>query len=122
MTLTLFATVVVFWLAHVWSQLIGDRLEGAVPGWRRVRAVALSEWPVVEAGFVPDVLLALAWVGVYSRDSGAKLAMAAAVLQLAGWGFLAGWRSEHRLVPAMLAGAVDCTFGLALVALEIAIH
>ncbi len=122
MTLTLLTTTFVFWLAHVWSELMGVRLAGAIPRWRDVRRVAVSEWPVVEAGFVPDVVLALAWAGVYSRDTGAELALIAAVLQLAAWGFAAGWRTQHRLVPAIVTGAVDCAFGLAIVQLEVAIH
>jgi hypothetical protein len=122
MTLTLLTTTLVFWLAHVWSEVMGVRLAGTVPQWSDVRRVAVSEWPVVEAGFVPDALLALAWAGVYSRDTGAEFAMIAAVLQLAAWGFAAGWRTQHRLAPAIVTGAVDCAFGLAIVGLEVAIH
>ena len=122
MTLTLLTTTVVFWLAHVWSQVMGVRLGGTIPRWTDVRHIALSEWPVVEAGFVPDALLALAWAGVYSRDSGAELALITAVLQLAGWGFAAGWRTQHRLAPAIVTGLVDCAFGIAIVGLEVAIH
>jgi len=122
MTLTLVTTTVVFWLAHVWSEVMGERLAGTVPHSSDIRRVAVSEWPVVEAGFLPDALLALAWAGVYSRDIGAELAMIAAVLQLAAWGFAAGWRTQGRLVPAIVTGAVDCAFGLAIVGLEIAIH
>ena len=80
----------------------------------------MSEWPVVEAGFVPDALLALAWAGVYSRDTGAELARGRAT----AWrgGFAAGWRTQHRPVPAIVTGAVDCAFGLAIVGLEVVIH
>jgi len=122
MTLTLLTTTLVFWLAHVWSEVMGVRLAGTLPNWSDVRRLAVSEWPVVEAGFVPDALLALAWAGVYSRDTGAELALIAAVLQLAAWGFAAGWRTQHRLAPAIFTGAVDCAFGLAIVGLEVAIH
>jgi hypothetical protein len=121
-TLTLVATTLVFWVAHVWSEVMGVRLAGTVPRWSQIRHVAVSEWPLVEAGFVPDALLALAWAGVYSRDTGAELAMTAAVLQLAAWGFAAGWRTQRRLVPAVVTGVVDCAFGLAIVGLEVAIH
>jgi hypothetical protein len=82
----------------------------------------VTEWPVVEAGFVPNALLALAWAGVYSRDAGTEVAMIAALLQLAAWGFAAGWRTQHRLAPAIVTGIVDCVFGLAIVGLEVAIH
>ena len=122
MTLSVFTTTVVFWLAHVWSEVMGVRLAGTVPQWGHVWHVAVSEWPVVEAGLVPDALLALAWAGVYSRDTGAELALIAAILQLAAWGFAAGWRTQHRVVPAIVTGVVDCAFGLAIVGLEVAIH
>ena len=122
MTLTLLTTALVFWLAHVWSEVMGVRLAGTIPAWSHVRQIAASEWPVVEAGFVPDALLALAWAGVYSRDTGAELALIAAVLQLAAWGFAAGWRTQHRLAPAIVTGVVDCAFGIAIVGLEVAIH
>jgi hypothetical protein len=79
MTLTTLTTTFVFWLAHVWSEVMGVRLTGTVPRWSEVRSVAVSEWPLVEAGFVPDLLLALAWAGVYARDTGAELALIAAV-------------------------------------------
>src|SRR5205085_7441275 len=104
------------------SEVMGVRLAGTIPHWRQVRRVAVSEWPVVEAGFVPDLLLALAWAGVYSRDTGAELAMVAAVLQLAAWGFAAGWRTQQRLGPAIVTGVVDCIFGLAIVGLEVTVH
>jgi hypothetical protein len=122
MTLTLLTTTLVFWLAHVWSDVMGVRLAGTVPRWNDVRRIAVSKWPVVEAGLVPDALLTLAWFGVCSRDSGAELAMLAAVLQLAGWGFAAGWRTQRRVAPAIVTGVVDCAFGLAIVGLEVAIH
>jgi hypothetical protein len=121
-TLTLLTTTLVFWLAHVWSEVMGVRLAGTVPLWSQVRHIAVSEWPVVEAGFVPDALLALAWAGVYSRDTGIVLALITAVLQLAAWGFAAGWRTQHRLAPAIVTGVVDCAFGIAIVGLEVAIH
>jgi hypothetical protein len=122
MTLTLLTTTLVFWLAHVWSEVMGVRLAGTIPHWSDVRRISVSEWPVVEAGFVPDALLALGWAGVYSRDAGAEFAMIAAVLQLAAWGFAAGWRTQHRLAPAIVTGVVDCAFGIAIVGLEVAIH
>jgi hypothetical protein len=121
-TLTLLATTIVFWLAHVWSEVMGIRLAGTIPGWTDIRRFAISEWPIIEAGFVPDALLGLAWAGLYSQDTGAELGMIAAVLQLGGWGFAAGWRTQRRLLPAIATGAVDCAFGLAIVGLEVAIH
>ena len=48
----------------------------------------------------PHLLLALAWIGVWLRETGAALALAAAIAQITGWGFVAGRRTgctwQHR--------------------------
>ena len=119
MTLTLFATTIVFWLAHVWSEALGERIAGDATTLRRLRGIAVAEWPLVEAGFVPAALLALSWIGVYSRETGAVLALAAAVLQLFGWGFLAAWRTEQRLAVGFLSAVVNGALGGAIVVLEV---
>lgn len=117
MTLSLLATMFVLWLAHLWSETVG-----APVGRARLRAVAAAEWPLVEAGLVPVALLALAWAGVWSRDTGALLAIAAGILQLAAWGLAAGLRSHERLAAAAVRGLVDAVLGLAIVGLEVGIH
>jgi hypothetical protein len=119
MTLTLAATTIVFWLAHVWSHAIGERVAGGAVTPRRLRSLAAGQWPLVEAGLVPAALLALAWAGVYSRDTGAELALAAALLQLFGWGFLAAWRPGQPLGVALLSALVTGALGAAIVALEV---
>src|SRR5581483_7109569 len=45
LTLTLLSTTIVFWLAHVWSEAVGDRLGGGVPSWAHLRGLAVAEWP-----------------------------------------------------------------------------
>jgi hypothetical protein len=119
MTLTLLATTIVFWLAHVWSDALGERVAGAAVTLRRLRGIAMARWPLVEAGLVPAALLALSWIGVYSRDAGAVLALAAAVLQLFGWGFLAAWRTRQELAFGLLSAVVNGALGSAIVVLEV---
>ena len=123
MTLSVSASIVILWVAHVWSDIVGERIdEGKLFRGQRVRAIAIDEWPVVEAGAGPAVLLALAWAGLYARHTGAVLALALAVVQLVAWGMLAGHRTESRWSRALLVGAIDGVLGLAIVALEILIH
>jgi hypothetical protein len=123
MTLSLSASIVIFWLAHAWAETVGERVsEGSRFERSRIREIAAAEWPLVEAGFVPAALLAAAWAGWVSRDTGATLALAAAILQLVAWGAVAGHRSESSWLRALLVGAVDGLLGLAIVGLEIAIH
>jgi hypothetical protein len=123
MTLSLVGTILVFWIAHAWSEVIGERVaEGPLFDPSSIRRIAASEWPLVESGLLPAVLLALAWAGLYSRDSGAVLALGGAVLQLVGWGMLAAHRSRASWLAALLIGAFDGLLGLAIVGIEIAVH
>jgi hypothetical protein len=119
MTLSAFGSMVIFWLAHAWSEVVGERV--AAGGTFRARqslVIARREWPLVEAAVLPTALLALAWAGVWSRETGASLALAAAILQITGWGFLAGRRAgANPLVASVLAG-VEGLLGVALLALE----
>jgi predicted small integral membrane protein len=121
MTVSPLATSVVLWVAHAWSEAVGERVAGRERRRDFVR-YATAEWPLVQAGFLPAGFLALAWIGVLSRDTGAKLALAAAFAQLAAWGVVAGRRSHARWSLALAAGAVDLALGGVIVTLEIAIH
>ena len=72
---------------------------------RVIPDIARREWPLVEAAVVPTVLLALAWAGVWSRETGAALALGSAILQITGWGFVAGLRSGGSPLSAVALGA-----------------
>jgi hypothetical protein len=123
MTLSLLGSMLVFWLAHAWSAVVAERVAaGRLFELSRIREIARAEWPLVEAALVPAALLALGWAGWISRDTGGRLALAAAVLQLVGWGALAGHRTEERWLRALLVGVVDGLLGLAIVGLELALH
>ena len=120
--LALLSTMGVFWLAHLWSGIVGERIHlGTAFGARHVVEIARSEWPLVEAGFLPAAVLMLGWAGLFGRDTASTLTIAVCDLQLLGWGFLAGRRAFDRWWAAALAGAADGVLGIALVLLEIAV-
>ena len=123
MTLTVAVSMVVFWLAHAWSETVGERVaEGHRFDRSRIRDIARAEWPLVEAALLPTLLLALAWAGVWTAHTGIVLALIASVVQLIGWGFAAGYRTAHDWHAALLAGIGDGVLGVAIVALELSIH
>jgi hypothetical protein len=123
MTLSLVASIVIFWLAHAWSEVIGERVAvGRLFDPARIRALAAHEWPLVESGMLPALALALAWVGLYSRDIGVTLALVVCILHLVGWGVLAGHRTQPSWPAALVVGAIDGALGLGIVAIEISIH
>lgn len=123
LTITLVGTMVVFWLAHVWSSIVAERLRGASRlSVGQVRELATEEWPMLEVAFVPVVALVVGWLGFVSDDRAVNVALGLAVIQLAAWGFAVGRQIYGRALPAILFGIVDGLLGLAIVALEIAVH
>jgi hypothetical protein len=119
MTVSLLASMMTFWLSHVWSEVVGEHVvQGSRFQARHVLRIARSEWPLVEAAVVPTLFLALAWAGVWSRDTGATLAFVSAIAQITGWGFVAGLRSDGTLRSAILLGAVQGLLGMSLLALK----
>ncbi len=123
MTLTAFGSMVVFWLAHWWSEVVGAQISaGDAFRTRDALAVAGQEWPLVEAALLPTLLLALSWAGVWSRETGAALAMIAAIAAIVGWGFVAGRRAGGTVLRAGLFAAVEGALGVGLLLLERLIH
>jgi hypothetical protein len=118
-----FGSALVFWLAHWWAEAIGEQIAaGEAFRHRDVLVVARREWPLVEAAVVPTLLLALAWAGVWSRDTGAELALAAAVLQIIGWALVAGRRAGWTWLRTGIFAAGQGTLGVVLLLLERVVH
>jgi hypothetical protein len=123
MTLSLAGTMLVFWLAHVWSEAIADRMQDPRPySWRRLRAVAAWHWPMIQAAFGPLLALLLADLGAVSLATGVTLALAISVAQLIGWGIAIGRRTFDSWPAALLSGAVDGLLGVGLIALKTLVH
>jgi len=120
--LSLAATMAVFWLAHAWSAVLGERIHAGHPlGYRRVLVIARAEWPLVEAAFAPTVILGLGWAGLLSTKTSENLALAACLIQLLAWGFAVGREAYHAWWAAVLAGLGNGLLGLGLVWLEITV-
>jgi hypothetical protein len=118
-----FVSMLVFWLAHVWSEVVGEHVSAGTRFHARViPVIARREWPLVEAAAVPTALLALAWAGVWSRETGAALALGSAILQITGWGVVAGFRSGASPLSAVILGVGQGILGVLLLVLESLIH
>ncbi|MCW2950961.1 MAG: hypothetical protein JWQ48_131 [Conexibacter sp.] len=117
------ATVGVFWLAHVWAGMVGERIvAGRRFDWRRAGRIAYEEWPMVESAGPPLLALVLAWVGVYDLDTGTTLALVIGVAHLVGWGVVIGRRTYGSWGVSIATGLVDGVLGVGIILLETAIH
>jgi hypothetical protein len=123
MTASLLGSMLVFWAAHVWSDAVGERIRlGAGFRPRDVLVIARREWPLVEAAALPSILLTLASAGSWSRETGARLALAAALVQVLGWGLAAGRRAGGSRLTATVLAAGEGMLAVVLLAAERFVH
>jgi hypothetical protein len=117
------ATSVVFWLAHIYADVIARRMTGVAESvLRNVRDAAAHEWPLVEASLAPSVPLLLGAVGVFSRSTAVNLALAVGLVDLFIWGYMAGRASSETRVAAVVSALAAVLIGALMVVLKNLLH
>jgi hypothetical protein len=120
--LSVIGTMAVFWIAHVWSSLLGEQIHhGSRINFGQVKTIARAEWPLIEASLAPVVALLLGWIGVIDESKAEDLALAVCVLQLFAWGLYVGHRAYDSWYAVALSGLVNGLLGLLVVSLEISV-
>ena len=116
-------TLFVFWLAHVYSEALAERME-MDRGLRRDEIVrhARDEVPLIAAASPILLILLLGGVGVFSYGTAIDLSLTAGIGTLAAWEFEIGRRSGFGWGKTLLGVAIGCALGLVIVALKILIH
>jgi hypothetical protein len=117
------ATMVVFWLAHVYAEAMSRGLDaGRHLRWAEVRATAVHEWPLIQATLPTAVVLALGALGVFSTQTAVDLAIAVGVVGLFGWGLAIGRASRSSWAATLLGAVLSAGFGLVVVGLKAVVH
>ncbi|MFJ8622689.1 hypothetical protein ACIRD3_07560 [Kitasatospora sp. NPDC093550] len=117
--LLLVVTGIVFWIAHVYARVAGEREVGRRVGWRTVREVGRDEWPLVEASALPALaVLVSPWLGA---GENAWLALGVAVAQQVAWATLGARRAGAEPGQAAVEGLVNLCLGLVIVAAKVAV-
>ncbi|QKV90956.1 hypothetical protein HUT19_03715 [Streptomyces sp. NA02950] len=112
----LLITGLVFWAAHVYARLAGERLGEQPLNGREVRRVALHEWPIVQAAVPPAVAVAISPLLGLGLEGTAWFALAVAVAEQIGWASVAVRRAGASLRLTVVAGAGNLLLGLIIVA------
>jgi hypothetical protein len=117
------ATTIVFWIAHVYAEVLGNRLQGEhAASWANVRSAMHHEWPIVQAA-VPLVLaLVLGVVGILSTDAAVNVAIAVGIVELFLWGLAVGRRLGLSLSATIAAGIINGALGVAIAGLKVLVH
>ena len=121
--LVVLATQVVFWLAHVYSELVGDRVEsGRRPDRSDVAHLLREEWPLVAASFGPLVVVAVTDLAGLEDNTAVLSGLWAIVAVLASWALVAGRRGRMRGVELALYVVLGAALGVALILLKVVVH
>lgn len=116
------ATVLVFWLAHVYSDALGETItRGRRLDRRELTDVARRELGIPLAAVAPLAALLLGAIGVFRESTAIWIALLIGLVTLAAGGV--AYARIERLGPAgtLAVVAVNVAFGLVLVALKAAL-
>ena len=118
--LSVVVTVIVFWLTHVWSEVVNARVRGQISV-DEAREIALDESSMLASLILPAIVLAGGPRLGLSVDNSIEIALAISIGQLFLWGLVVGRAAHRGWVLPLVVAVVDSLLGLAIVALKVAV-
>jgi len=116
--LSLVISVTVFWLTHVWAEIVNHRVHHELTR-GEFAGLAGDEAPMLIAVLLPAAILALGQLAGTTTDLAVALALIVSIGQLFVWGLIVGHAAERGWQFALGVAAVDCLLGLLIVALKV---
>jgi hypothetical protein len=118
----LLATMVTFWVAHAYANLLaGMSSGGRFPSLRDARAALGHEWAIVSAAGPAVVMLALGGLHVISGRTAEALAVGVGLLALGGWGWVLAARGNVGVARRLVAALLSVALGVAVIVLKLAV-
>ena len=121
LALAVFVTLVVYWLAEEYAELVEHVSAGQLPSWAHTRAALIAKWPIVSASYIPVVTLLVARLLGATPSTAVVIALVVitALLMLYGWraGRASGLHGFSLVGMTLLAGAL----GLLMILLKVAL-
>jgi hypothetical protein len=116
---TVVITLVVYWLAEEYAELLGEQAEGGrVPTWDYIRGSLAATWPMVTASFAPLAALVLARLAGATIPVADNIGLAAAIVLLTIHGWSAARSAQLRGWQLAWATSVALALGLVMVLLK----
>lgn len=111
-------TILVYWAAERWSQSLGSQVPGEPLSAARVRRIFAEGWPMVEAAYLPLIVIIVASLCGLDADHSIGLGLIAVVVSLVVIGAVASRRAG--LTGWALTGStvVGGLFGVILIGLK----
>ncbi len=114
----LIGTGVVFWIAHVYAEIVSHGLPGGSLDWAKMRAVAKREWPLAQASFPPAVTAIFISAFGASDAAAAWSALGVAVVTQVSWSVAVARQSGATRGVVVLSGVANLVLGLVIVTLK----
>jgi hypothetical protein len=117
--LSVAATLTVFWIAHSYAHVAGEGLaaEGGVG--KSILAALRHDWPIVQSGLLPVVMLALGGLDLMGERPSMVAAMTAAALLLAFFAAAMARTGGRSWLQSLALAALLTVLGGLVAALEI---
>ena len=116
------ATGGVFWMAHAYARLVGDRLQHVRFSAAELWGVVRHEWPLLEASLRPAAAAALCWLLGASNTAAAWAALIVAIAGQVGWATIATIRAGASRRLVVLSAVGNLVLGLLIVVLKVALY
>lgn len=117
----LLVTGTVFWVAHVYAHLAGERLVGRPVGWAAVRRAGRRELPIIEAAVLPAVALAVSPLLGLGPSGSVWFALSVAGAQQFSWALFGALNAGASRTQAIIEGLVNVFFVLLIAAAKAAV-
>ncbi len=120
---TVFVTSLVFWLAHVYAELLAFRIEhGRPPRWPDWLDAMRYEWPIVQSTWAPILALLLGIADIISDKKAVTLALIVCFAELGALGLESARRGGATGAVAWASGAVALLLGGLVVFLKVVVQ
>jgi hypothetical protein len=117
----LIVTGIVFWVAHAYARLVGERIRHAVIDPREIRRVLRDEWPLLESALPPAAAALLVGLLGASNVAAAWTALIVAVTGQVCWATITTIRAGAKTPLVLLTVLVNLVLGLIIVLLKSAL-
>jgi hypothetical protein len=116
------ATLLVFWIAHVYAEVLAHGLRQARLDLHIVPGIMAQELSMLAAPALSVLFLLLGALGLLGEGLAVRLALWNGVAQLVGWGIDVGRRLGRSWPMALLGGVVNGVLGVVIILLEVLLH
>lgn len=115
-------TVVVYWLAHLHANALGNALAHGHHPLRALRSALSHTWSILAASLVPLAILLIAHVFGADLERAAWVSLWASIALLGAYSFLAGRLGGLDIGGSLFSGAVGTALGMVIALMKAALH